>query len=239
MVNDFGEPVSSPGLNKVADKQAYVAELYRADPTMTMNQIGKHVRAKYGSQLSYVKLREAFVGAGGAVDERRGNRTRGASRRGSRKAARRGGRSRENTMLKQAFVAEIVRGNPDITMNEAGKQVRAKFGTQLAFPQLKEAFRGAGGRVGRPGRRAKPRPHVADRRVGRRTTDVGAARTRSTLGSMPRHVVIVHAGGDVVPHEFTSRVDAESFTLNQLQSGTALTSIGYYERQPLKINVGI
>ncbi len=120
-------------------------------------------------------------------------------------------------------------------MNEAGKQVRVKFGTQLAFPRLKEAFRQSGGKVGRPGRRPKPRTVLIDRRLGRRESDVRAARTRETLKAMPQHVVIVHAGDDVEPYEFRSRGDAETFTRRQIESGTSPTEIAYYERQPLSV----
>ena len=248
-MTDSGSPVAHTPSNTLQDKMAFVGELLRGDPALTMNQAGKHVRARFGAQLSYHRLREAYLAAGGQVDTRRGRgRGRGRPKGSGRKAAgrkpgrprgRRGGRSRENTLAKQALIAELVRGSPDMTMNEAGKRVRAKFGTQLAFPRLKEAFRAAGGKVGRPGRRPKPRPHVAERKAGRRASDVRAARARATLGGMPQHVVIVHNGGDIVPHEFGTRDQAESFTQGQLQRGVALTSIGYYMRQPLKINVGV
>lgn len=220
-----------------ADKQAMVAELLKADGNLTMNQIGKQVKAKFGTQLAYDKLREAFVGAGGKVDERRGPKARGKGKKAkaARKTGRKGSRSRENTQAKQELVAELVRSNPGITMNEAGKQVRAKFGTQLAFPKLKEAFKQAGGKVGRPGRRPKPRTQLVDRRLGRRESDQRAARTRETLKAMPQHVVILHIGGDIEPHEFTSRNEAENFTRRQLENGKAANEIAYYERQPLSV----
>ena len=56
-------------------------------------------------------------------------------------------RSQENTKQKQAFIAELVKANAKISMNEAGKKVRAKFGTQLAYDKLREAFAGAGGKI--------------------------------------------------------------------------------------------
>ncbi|MBX3473085.1 MAG: hypothetical protein KF754_01735 [Planctomycetes bacterium] len=224
-----------------ADKQALVAELLKADGNLTMNQVGKQVRAKFGTQLAYDKLREAFVKAGGKVDERRGPKARGKGKKA--KAARKGrkaGRSRENTAAKQQMVADLVHDNPGITMNEAGKLVRAKFGTQLAFPRLKEAFKRAGGKVGKPGRRPKPRTELVDRRMGRRESDQRAFRTRETLKGMPQHVVIVHVGGDVEPHEFGSRGDAESFARRQLEAGVSAGAIAYYERQPMNIkNVSV
>ena len=171
--------VAKRSQQNTADKQSFVAELLKADGNLTMNQIGKQVRAKFGTQLAYDKLREAFVGAGGKVDERRGPKARGKGKKAkAARKGRKGGRSRENTQAKQALVAELVRSHPGITMNEAGKIVRTKFGTQLAFPKLKEAFKQAGGKVGRPGRRPKPRTQLVDRRLGRRESDQRAARTR-------------------------------------------------------------
>ena len=224
-------------------KQAFVAELLKADPALTMNQVGKQVSAKFGTQLAYDKLRQAFVGAGGKVDERRGNRSTGkgkGKKAGAKKSAgRKGGRSRENTSQKQAFVAELVHANHDITMNEAGKQVRVRFGTQLAFPRLKEAFKAAGGKVGKPGRRAKPRTTLVDRRLGRRVADQRAAVTRETLKAMPTHVVIVKIGGDIEPHQFSTRNDAEGFARGQIEHGVALNALAYYQRQPLNLNVRV
>lgn len=228
--------VAKRSQQNTADKQSFVAELLKADGNLTMNQIGKQVRAKFGTQLAYDKLREAFVGAGGKVDERRGPKARGKGKKAkAARKGRKGGRSRENTQAKQALVAELVRSHPGITMNEAGKIVRTKFGTQLAFPKLKEAFKQAGGKVGRPGRRPKPRTQLVDRRLGRRESDQRAARTRETLKAMPQHVVILHIGGDIEPHEFTSRNEAENFTRRQLENGKAANEIAYYERQPLSV----
>lgn len=228
-----------------AAKQAFVAELLKADSALTMNQAGKQVRIKFGTQLAYDKLRDAFVAAGGKVDERRGNRGKGKAKGkgkktgAGKKAGRKGGRSRENTSAKQAFVAELVGANHDITMNEAGKQVRAKFGTQLAFPRLKEAFEAAGGKVGKPGRRAKPRTTLVDRRLGRRVADQRAAVTRETLKAMPTHVVILKIGGDIEPHQFSTRADAETFARGQIEHGVALNALAYYQRQPLNLNVSV
>lgn len=38
-------------------------------------------------------------------------------------------RSQENTKQKQEHIAALVKENSSITMNEAGKRVREKFGT--------------------------------------------------------------------------------------------------------------
>jgi transposase len=234
--------VAKRSQQNTVEKQAFVAELLKADNALTMNQVGKQVKAKFGTQLAHDKLREAFVNAGGKVDERRGPKA-GKGRRKKAKAARKGrkgGRSRENTAAKQAYVAELVQKNPGITMNEAGKQVRARFKTQLAFPRLKEAFKQAGGKIGRPGRRPKPRTQLVERRLGRRESDKRAYRTRETLKAMPQHVVILHVGGDIEPHEFGSRAEAETFTRRQLESGKAANEIAYYERQPLSVkNVSV
>ncbi|MCC6464844.1 MAG: hypothetical protein IT463_05835 [Planctomycetes bacterium] len=223
-----------------AEKMSYVAEIVKADPKLTLNAAGKQVVGKFGTRLAYGKLREAFVGAGGAVDTRRGQQGKGRGRKAGKAKAARGGskRSRENTSAKQAMVADLVKGNPDITMNEVGKLVTQKFKTQLAFPRLREAFKAAGGKIGKPGRRRKPGKFV-ERRFGRRASDQAAARTARTLSAMPRHVVIIHADGLVHTHEFNSRSEASSFAGKQVQQGVATTSIGYYERQALEVNVGV
>lgn len=227
-------------------KQNYVADLLRADPTTTLNAAGKRVKQQFGTQLAYDRLREAFIRSGGKIDTRRGP-PRG-SKRGSRKGKvakatrgrprKYGTRSREATKAKQDFVAELVAGNPGITMNECGKRVRAKFGAQLAFDRLKQAFTAAGGKVGKPGRRAKPRSKV-DRRIGRRQSDHAAARVQSVLKEMPKHIVVMHAPSGIDTSEFATREQAVAFARSQVLSGVAVSNIAYYVRQPLEISVGI
>lgn len=222
-------------------KQDFIAELVKADAAITMNEASKKVRAKFGTQIAYDKLREAFLNAGGKIDTRRGPK---GARKGKAKAKgagpkRYGKRSPQATKAKQDFVNELVKGNPDITMNEAGKRVRTRFGTQLAFDKLKEAFRAAGGKVGKPGRRAKPRPVKIDRRIGRRAADINAARTRATLQAMPKHVVIISREGDLETSDFATREQAVAYTRSKLQAGIAVSNISYYQRQPLEISVGV
>jgi hypothetical protein len=224
-------------------KQEFVAALLKANPEATLNEAGKKVKSQFGTQLAYDKLREAFVKAGGKVDTRRGP-PRG-SKRGTRKAkapkAKKTGygtRSPEATKAKQAFVAELVAGNADITMNECGKRVRERFGQQLAFDRLKQAFVAAGGKVGKPGRKAKPRPKI-DRRIGRRASDRAAARVQSVLKEMPKHIVVMHLDNNIDTSEFATREQAVAFARNQVLSGTQVANIAYYVRQPLEISVGI
>ena len=225
-------------------KQGYVAELVKSNASITMNEAGKKVRKKFGTQLAYDKLREAFSKAGGKIDTRRGpkkgtKRKAAKKKSGGKKAPRKyGTRSPEATRKKQAFVAELVKGSPDITMNEAGKRVRTRFGTQLAFDKLKEAFKKAGGKVGKPGRRKGSRKHV-DRRYGRRESDQRAARINATLKGMPAHVVIVHNSGAVDTSEFGTRDQAVKFARSQVLGGVSVADIAYYTRQPLEISVGI
>lgn len=225
-------------------KQKYVAELVKENASVSMNEAGKKVRKKFGTQLAYDKLRQAFSKAGGKIDTRRGpkkgsKRKTGRKAKSSRKSPRKyGTRSPEATRKKQAFVAELVKGNPDITMNEAGKRVRTRFGTQLAFDKLKEAFKKAGGKVGKPGRRKGSRKHI-DRRYGRRESDQRAARINATLKGMPKHVVIVHNNGAVDTSEFSSRDQAVTFARSRVLSGVSVSDIAYYTRQPLEISVGI
>ena len=226
-------------------KQDFVAELVKANASISMNEAGKKVRGKFGTQLAYDKLREAFSKAGGKIDTRRGPK-KGSKRKtakkktgsGSKAPRKYGTRSPEATRKKQEFVADLVKGSPDITMNEAGKRVRTRFGTQLAFDKLKEAFKNAGGKVGKPGRRKGSRKHV-DRRMGRRESDQRAARINATLKGMPKHVVIVHAKGAVDTSEFGSRDQAVTFARSQVLAGVSVSDIAYYTRQPLEISVGI
>ncbi|MCB9932026.1 MAG: hypothetical protein H6841_01235 [Planctomycetes bacterium] len=223
-------------------KQDHVAELVKANPAITMNEAGKKVREKFGTQLAYDKLREAFASAGGKIDTRRGPK-KGSKRKpkaakvasGPRKY---GTRSPAATQRKQEFVAELVKGNPDITMNEAGKKVRTRFGTQLAFDKLKEAFKNAGGKVGKPGRRKGSRKHV-DRRHGRRAADQAYVKISRTLQGMPRHVVIMHVKGLIDTSEFQSKDQAVAFARSQMLAGVPASDIAYYTRQALEISVGI
>jgi hypothetical protein len=227
-------------------KQQFVARMVSEKPEVTLNEISKMVRQEFGTQLAYNKLREAFTGAGGKGDTRRGPgrgskrgpgrpKTAGAKRGRPRKY---GTRSPEATLAKQDFVNELVAGSTDITMNEVGKRVRARFGTQLAFNKLKEAFTKAGGKVGKPGRRAKARNKI-DRKIGRRASDRVAARIQSVLRDMPKHIVVMHGEGGIDTSEFATREQAVAFARSQLQAGISVASIGYYTRQPLEISVGI
>lgn len=228
-------------------KQDYIATLVKENAAITMNEAGKKVRAHFGTQLAYDKLREAFSKAGGKIDTRRGPK-KGSKRKKTAKAAKKtsakkgprtyGTRSPAATRKKQEFVAELVKGKADITMNEAGKRVRAKFGTQLAFDKLKEAFKAAGGKVGKPGRRKGSRKHV-ERRQGRRAADRAYAKISKTLKGMPKHVVIMHAAGNVDTSEFNTKEQAVAFARSQVLAGVSVSDIAYYTRQALEISVGI
>jgi hypothetical protein len=225
-------------------KQAYLAELVKNDANISMNAAGKLVRTKFGTQLAYDKLREGFLKAGGKVDTSRGPKK--GSKRGTAKASAKaakgprkyGKRSPEATSAKQAFVHELVKGNPEITMNQAGQKVRAKFGSQLAFDKLKQAFASAGGKVGKPGRRKGSRKHI-DRRLGRRVSDQVAAKVNATLKGMPKHVVILHVNGFIDTAEFSGKDQAVAYASKQLASGVSASEIAYYTRQPLELSVGI
>ena len=230
-------------------KQGYIADLVKSNASISMNEAGKKVKEKFGTQLAYDKLREAFAAAGGKIDTRRGPK-KGSKRTRSRKGAKSksskqsksprsyGTRSPAATLKKQEFVAELVKGKSEITMNEAGKRVRAKFGTQLAFDKLKEAFKKAGGKVGKPGRRKGSRKHV-ERRYGRRAADQAYAKINQTLKGMPKHVVIMHVRGNVDTSEFNTKDQAVAFARSQVLAGVSVADIAYYTRQGLEISVGI
>lgn len=148
-------------------------------------------------------------------------------------------RSVENTQKKQEMVKQLIKENPAITMNEAGKRVRQQFGTQLAFPRLRDAFMAAGGTLGKQGRRKGSKPGMPGRRAGRRKSDRAAARLSRTLGGLPQHVVVVR--GDEIPetHQFHSRDEAIVFTKRQLESGVSPAAIAYYQRQQIEVSIGI
>ncbi len=226
-------------------KQAFIAKLLKDKPGTTLNEAGKLVKKEFGTQLAYDKQREAYVAAGGKIDTRRGpgkGSKRGPGRpkgsKGKRGPRKYGKRSPEATRAKQDFVAELLRSTPDMSMNECGKRVRVRFGSQLAFDRLKQAFQAAGGKVGKPGRRAKPRPKI-DRRIGRRAADHVAAKIQHVLGGMPKHVVVMHVNNAVDTNEFSTREQAVAFTRSQVLSGVPVSHIAYYLRQPLEISVGI
>jgi hypothetical protein len=150
-------------------------------------------------------------------------------------------RSVENTAKKQDMVKQLIKDHAGITMNEVGKRVRQHFGTQLAFPKLREAFMASGGTLGKQGRRkgSGGKPGMPNRKFGRRKSDRLAARLSRTLGGLPQHIVVVR--GDDMPetHQFHTRDDAVIFTKKQLESGISPASIAYYQRQQIEVSIGI
>jgi hypothetical protein len=243
-------------------KQDFVAQMVQKDKAASMYKIGLAVKDKFGTVLSYDKLREAFTGAGGKVEDRKGG-PKGGSKKGSKpgpkpkaakakpgpkpkaaKAAAKGGKRRgrgtaETTVAKQEFVKQYVAGNPGVTMNQVGTAVTAKFGTQLGFNKLKEAFKAAGGKVGKPGRQPKDRAKVQQRKAGRRSSDVAAARTASVLKEMPGHVVVTNLNKAVETTQFSTKEQAVAFARKQLMAGIPASKIAYYTREPLQISLGI
>lgn len=150
-------------------------------------------------------------------------------------------RSIENTLKKQARVEELHKKQPDLTMNQVGKIVRQEFGTQLAFPKLKEIWEKIGGKIEMRGRRAQAASAGGPnrRKPGRRKADKVAAKVQRTLGSLPQHVVVVRGDHGPETHEFNSREDATEFTRKQIESGVATSAIAYYQRQPMAVQIGI
>lgn len=150
-------------------------------------------------------------------------------------------RSIENTLKKQARVEEIHKKQPELTMNQVGKIVRKEFGTQLAFPKLKEVWEKIGGKIEMRGRRAQAQAAGGQgrRKAGRRKADKVAAKVQRTLGSLPQHVVVVRGSHGPETHEFGTREEATEFTRKQIESGVATSAIAYYQRQPLAVQIGI
>ena len=52
-------------------KMAYVAEIIRAYPTITMLECSKLVRKEFGGHLTFGKLMQSFFDAGGRMEEER------------------------------------------------------------------------------------------------------------------------------------------------------------------------
>ncbi|MBV6514616.1 MAG: hypothetical protein HPKKFMNG_00244 [Planctomycetes bacterium] len=148
-------------------------------------------------------------------------------------------RSIENTLKKQAFVEEQHKENPKLTMNQIGKLVRQKFGTQLAFPKLKEVWERIGGKIENRGRRAQANAAQTPRKAGRRKSDKAAARVQRTLSGLPQHVVVVRGASGPETHEFTGRDQAVEFTRKQIEGGVPTSAIAYYQRQPMEVQIGI
>ncbi|MDC1142537.1 hypothetical protein OAU50_05565 [Planctomycetota bacterium] len=232
-----------------AKKVAYVAQLLGKDKTLTMNAIGKAVIAKFGTQLAHPKLREAFVKAGGKVDTRKGNRTKGNGRKGkagaktAKKAAKKAGKKRgrtisPDTIKKMDYVKSLAK-KPGMTMNKANDAVNKKYGVKLAFNRLKDAFKSGGGKVGKPGRRTGSKNKGTRSTTGRRSSDKSATRTRNTLGGLPAHMVVVSSGRNVETAQFGKKSDAQAFARKQLESGVPASAIGYYTRGSLEVSFGI
>lgn len=239
-----------------AKKIAYVSELLGKNNNLTMNAIGIAVTTKFGTQLAHPKLRAAFVKAGGKVDTRKGNRTKGVGRKGksgNAKVAKKAGKKpakakagkpgrgvSADTVKKQDYVQSLAKKS-GMTMNAANEAVNKKFGVKLAFKPLKEAFVAGGGQVGKPGRKAgsKNKGTRAAVGTGRRAADKVAASTRKTLGGLPMHMVVVANGNNVETAQFGKKSDAQDYARKQLQSGVSASAIGYYTRGALEVSFGI
>ncbi|MEE9312507.1 MAG: hypothetical protein V3V10_08870 [Planctomycetota bacterium] len=240
-----------------AKKLAYVADLVSKNKDITMNAVGKAIVAKFSTQLAHPKLRAAFVKAGGKVDTRKGNRTKGTGRKGkgveaankvgkkakapkAKKAGKRGrGRGVSADTIKKMDYVKSLATKGGMTMNKANEAVNKKFGVKLAFKPLKEAYLAGGGQVGKPGRKAGSKNIGTRATTGRRAADKSAAKTRSALGGLPGHMVVVSNGRNVETAQFSRKSDAQEYARKQLEKGVSSSAIGYYTRGPLEVSFGI
>jgi hypothetical protein len=242
--------VAKRSVETTAKKEAYVAQLLSKDSGLTMNSIGKAVTKKFGTQLAHPKLRAAFVKAGGKVDTRKGNRTKGTGRKGkpgekaakkktTKKAGKKRGRSiSTDTIKKMDYVSSLAK-KPGMTMNKANDAVNKKYGVKLAFNRLKDAFKAGGGKVGKPGRRAGSKNKKTRTTTGRRSADKSAARNRKNLGGLPQHMVVVASGRHVDTAQFGKKSEAQAYARKQLESGVPASAIAYYTRGSLEVSFGI
>lgn len=231
-------------------KQEFVREMVGSKPGVTMNQVGIALKKQYGTQLAFDKLRKAYATAGGKIDTRRGpkkgskltRKKKAGARRGRPKkvGAKRGRKPSAATAKKVAFVAAMVTANPGATMNAVGQKVKAKFGTQLAFNGLRNAFKKAGGKVGKPGRKpGKGSGRKTARGAGRRKVDRAAQRTGSVLGALPRHIVVIQDGRSLDTQKFNSRAEASLYAEKRIGEGVAPSRVAYYEKSQLKVQIGL
>lgn len=150
-------------------------------------------------------------------------------------------RTKANTAKKQAYVAELLKANPKHTMNAIGKAVTKKFGTQLAYDKLRQAFVAGGGKLAKrgPRRGSKKARKAGARKPGRRKSDRAAARLKRTITGSPAHLVVVMRRGTIEPNAFDTLAAAREFATECLSKGALPAEVSYYERRPLAITTSI
>ena len=150
-------------------------------------------------------------------------------------------RSKANTAKKQAHVAALLKSDPKMTMNAAGKAVTKKFGTQLAYDKLREAFVAGGGKLAKRGPRkgSKKTGQNSARKPGRRESDRAAVRLKSTISANPAHLVVVQRGSALETRPFDNLSQAREFASRCLAQGALLGDVSYYVRRPLEITTSI
>ncbi len=154
-------------------------------------------------------------------------------------------------MKKVEYVTALVKAEPDLKMNAVVAKVKDKFGSRLYQAKLRDAFVGAGGKVGKRKHRkvaAKVRGSAArtagrksgrGRKGGRRKADKAIGKTARGLGAMETHLVVVSTEGKPLVRTCSSQKDATDFIALQLIAGTPLTNIACYLRQPLSVNFDV
>ena len=150
-------------------------------------------------------------------------------------------RSKANTAKKQAHVAALLKSDPKMTMNAVGKAVTKKFGTQLAYDKLREAFVAGGGKLAKrgPKKGARKARKSTARKPGRRKSDHAGAKLKSAISSNPVHLVVVQRGGSLEASPFDNLSHARAFATKCLARGALPGEVSYYVRRPLEITTSI
>ncbi|MCC6574426.1 MAG: hypothetical protein IT462_11605 [Planctomycetes bacterium] len=160
---------------------------------------------------------------------------------------------------KAAYIGELLKDEPKLSLLAVRKKIQEKFEASLNFKRSRAEFIAAGGKVrakhsskrrrknvlaasealpkrgpGRPPKNAKQ-----DRGPGRRKADRSAVETTAALRKFGQHLVVISAEGSPLIRTFANKGEASAFVQSQLKVGTPLTEIAAYSRDSLSINLDV
>lgn len=158
---------------------------------------------------------------------------------------------------KAAYIGELLKDDPKLTLLAVRKKVQDKFHSMLNFKRAREAFIAAGGKVrakhsskrrrknaagaseALPKRGPGRPPNTERRKPGRRAADKSNAETVGNLGRLGTHLVVITTEGQPLLRDFPKRDEAVAFIEKQLSVGTPPGAVAHYERQLVKVNLSI
>lgn len=160
---------------------------------------------------------------------------------------------------KAAYIGELLKDDPKMTLLAVRKKVQEKFHSMLNFKRAREAFIAAGGKVrakhsskrrrknaasasealpkrgpGRP-----PKNAQTPRGPGRRTEDKLAAQSTAALRKFGPHLVLVNANNQPQVHTFATKLEASGFVSQQLCEGVPVTNLASYSRDSLAVRLDV